>query len=150
MQKKHAQVAEAAAPQCVLWNAEDVLAVIARFRDTVGVCLSGHAHAGGFTRDPHGVPHRVLEAIVECPPGTSAHGLLHVFSNRVEVEGSGGMASQVIYYADTLDSPTADLLPEMGQQRDTWRRPHGHGLAGGMGEEERARQQALERRRGAA
>ena len=30
-------VAEAAAPQCVLWNAEDVLAVIARFRDTVGV-----------------------------------------------------------------------------------------------------------------
>ena len=143
-------VAEAAAPQCVLWNAEDVLAVIARFRDTVGVCLSGHAHAGGFTRDEQGVPHRVLEAIVECPPGTSAHGLLHVFSNRVEIEGSGGMASQVIYYADTLDSPSADLLPEIDQQRDTWRRPHGHGLAGGMGEEERARQQALERRRGAA
>ena len=40
-----------------------------------------------------------LQAIVECPPGTSAYGILHVYVDRVEIEGFGGMRSQVMYYA---------------------------------------------------
>ena len=77
--------------------------MLGKYKDTVGLCLAGHAHAGGFSRDEHGIPHRVLEAVVECPPGTSAYGVLHVFGDRVEIEGFGGMMSQTIYFVGALE-----------------------------------------------
>ena len=137
---------DAAAPQCLLWNHQEVVDVLGRYRDTVAICLAGHAHAGGFSRDEHGIPHRVLEAIVECPPGTSAYGVLHVYRDRAEVQGFGGMASSVIFYASSLrEGMDPDLLEA---QRTHWKRPHGHGLAGSKSEEQR--RQAMEDERARA
>lgn len=136
---------KAAAPQCLLWNHQEILDVLARYTDTLALCLAGHSHAGGFCRDDAGIAHRCLEAIVECPPGTTAHGILHVFADRVEIEGSGGMYSQTIYFADALPGLEPHLLDE---QSLDWRRPHGHGLAGGMDRLESERLQQLERARG--
>ena len=62
---------EATLPAALLWNYNDVLDVIDKFK-CVKVCFASHTHMGGYTVDSHGVHHCVLEAVLECPPGTNA------------------------------------------------------------------------------
>ncbi|KAH7446122.1 hypothetical protein KP509_01G040100 [Ceratopteris richardii] len=84
-------------PCALLWNYSDVLNVIHKFQ-CVKVCLAGHAHKGGYTRDSHGVHHRVLEAILECPPGTDAFGHIDVYEDCITLVGVDRMDSTVMYF----------------------------------------------------
>ncbi|KAK4382023.1 Manganese-dependent ADP-ribose/CDP-alcohol diphosphatase [Sesamum angolense] len=47
------------------------------------VCLAGHTHKDGYSVDSYGVHHRVLEAALECPPGTNAFGYVDLFPDRL-------------------------------------------------------------------
>eukprot|EP00249_Psilotum_nudum_P014462 c24837_g1_i1 orf=894-1856(+) len=81
----------------LLWNYEEVLHVIHRY-ECVKVCLAGHTHVGGYALDSHGIHHRVLEAALECPPGTDAFGHVDVYENRLSIVGTGCMDSVEIYF----------------------------------------------------
>lgn len=78
--------------QALLWNYDEVMDVIHQY-NCVKVCLGGHAHKGGYSIDSHGVHHRVLEAALECPPGTDAFGYIDVFDDRLSLIGTDRMES---------------------------------------------------------
>lgn len=78
--------------EALLWNYNEVMDVIHRY-NCVKVCLAGHDHQGGHSIDTHGIHHRVLEAALECPPGTDAFGYIDVYDNRLSLVGTGRMQS---------------------------------------------------------
>ncbi|KAI3785814.1 hypothetical protein L1987_44940 [Smallanthus sonchifolius] len=82
----------ATSKQSLLWNYDEVMDVIHRY-DCVKVCLGGHDHKGGQSVDSCGVHHRVLEAALECPPGTDAFGHIDVYEDRLSLIGTDRMAS---------------------------------------------------------
>ncbi|KAL0924492.1 hypothetical protein M5K25_005325 [Dendrobium thyrsiflorum] len=81
-----------ATPAALLWNYEEVMEVIHRYR-CVKVCFAGHDHKGGYSVDSHGVHHRVLEAALECPAGSDAFGYVDVYHDRIFLVGTDRMAS---------------------------------------------------------
>ncbi|XVF49801.1 hypothetical protein PTKIN_Ptkin04bG0044900 [Pterospermum kingtungense] len=76
----------------ILWNYEEVLDLIHRYQ-CVKVCLAGHYHEGGYAVDSHGIHHRVLEAALECPPGTDSFGYVDVYDNMLSLVGTDRMKS---------------------------------------------------------
>ncbi|KAK4257015.1 hypothetical protein QN277_006662 [Acacia crassicarpa] len=93
----------ASSKEALLWNYDEVMELIHRY-NCVKVCLAGHDHKGGFSIDSHGVNHRVLEAALECPPGTDAFGYINVYDDRISLVGTGKMASVDMYF-----NPQSDL-----------------------------------------
>ncbi|OIT31415.1 PREDICTED: manganese-dependent ADP-ribose/CDP-alcohol diphosphatase-like [Nicotiana attenuata] len=81
----------------LLWNYDEVMDVIHRY-SCVKVCIGGHAHKGGQSVDSHGVHHRVLEAALECPPGTDAFGHIDAFSDRLSLFGNDRMKSSEMVF----------------------------------------------------
>uniref|UniRef100_A0A1D1Z0E5 Manganese-dependent ADP-ribose/CDP-alcohol diphosphatase n=1 Tax=Anthurium amnicola TaxID=1678845 RepID=A0A1D1Z0E5_9ARAE len=83
---------EAATPEALLWNYEEVMDVIHKYK-CVKACLAGHDHKGGYSIDSFGVHHRVLEAALECPPGSDAFGHVDVYHDRLSLLGADRMES---------------------------------------------------------
>lgn len=79
-------------PSTLLWNYDEVMAVVHKFTCVVA-CIGGHAHEGGHSVDKHGVHHHVLEAVLECPPGSDAYGYVDVYPDRLCLCGKDRMAS---------------------------------------------------------
>lgn len=88
--------------EALLWNYNEVMDVIHRY-DCVKVCIAGHDHKGGHSIDSHGVHHRVLEAALECPPGTDAFGYVNVYDDRLSLIGTDRMQSTDIYFNPQAD-----------------------------------------------
>lgn len=82
----------ASSMDALLWNYDEVMGIIHKY-NCVKVCFAGHAHRGGYSVDSHGVHHRVLEAALECPPGTNAFGYVDVFDDRLSLVGTDRMQS---------------------------------------------------------
>ncbi|KAL6973152.1 hydrolase of phosphorus-containing anhydrides [Sarracenia purpurea var. burkii] len=82
----------ASSKEALLWNYDEVMDLVHRY-NCVKVCLGGHDHKGGHSIDSHGVHHRVLEAALECPPGTDAFGYVDVFDDRLLLFGTDRMES---------------------------------------------------------
>ncbi|XP_061355241.1 manganese-dependent ADP-ribose/CDP-alcohol diphosphatase-like [Gastrolobium bilobum] len=97
----------AATEEALLWNYEEVMNLIHRYT-CVKVCLAGHDHKGGYSVDSHGVHHRVLEAALECPPGTDAFGNVDVYDDRISLVGTGRMES-----TDMQFNPNVNLHDKM-------------------------------------
>lgn len=92
-------VAEAASPETVVWNAEEVLSVLHDAgKGVVALVLSGHDHDGGFAVDAQGLPHLTLPSPMETPlPGAAlAHATLHFFADRIVVAGRGRISTRVL------------------------------------------------------
>ncbi|KAK9726658.1 hypothetical protein RND81_05G228800 [Saponaria officinalis] len=53
----------------------------------------GHDHKGGYSVDSHGIHHRVLEAALECPPGSDAFGYVDVYEDRISLIATDRMKS---------------------------------------------------------
>ncbi|KAF6137187.1 hypothetical protein GIB67_030951 [Kingdonia uniflora] len=73
--------------EALCWNYKEVMDAIHRY-NCVKVCLAGHEHRGGQSIDSHGVHHRVLEAALECPPGSDAFGYIDVYHDRLSLLGA--------------------------------------------------------------
>ncbi|MCL7040980.1 hypothetical protein MKW94_014349 [Papaver nudicaule] len=82
----------ASSKTALCWNYDEVMEIIHRY-DCVKVCLAGHDHKGGHSIDSHGVHHRVLEAALECPPGSDAFGYVDVYDDRLCLLGMDRMCS---------------------------------------------------------
>ncbi|XP_068667246.1 manganese-dependent ADP-ribose/CDP-alcohol diphosphatase [Aristolochia californica] len=83
---------KSASPEALLWNYDEVMELIHRY-NCVKACFAGHDHKGGYSIDTHGIHHRVLEAALECPPGTDAFGHVDVYHDRIFLSGVNRMAS---------------------------------------------------------
>lgn len=84
-------------PSTLLWNYDVVMAVVHKFSCVVA-CIGGHAHDGGHSVDSHGVHHHVLEAVLECPPGSDAYGYIDIFDDRLSLHGTDRMASADMFF----------------------------------------------------
>ena len=47
--------------------------------------------------DEWGIHHRVLNAVVETKPGTDCYGIVDVYTDRLEVQGTGDMVSATMH-----------------------------------------------------
>lgn len=93
---------DAVSPVALLWNYDEVMHVIHKY-NCVKVCLSGHDHKGGHSIDSHGIHHRVLEAALECPPGSDAFGSIDVYDDRLTLFGTERLET-----TDMIFNPQAD------------------------------------------
>ncbi|OEU18081.1 Metallo-dependent phosphatase, partial [Fragilariopsis cylindrus CCMP1102] len=67
-------------PVCVLWNYDKVLDILRSYSDIVIGAFSGHAHKGGYVRDPiSGIHFRIIEAVLESKPTISTYGVLEIY-----------------------------------------------------------------------
>ncbi|KAL8529939.1 hypothetical protein ACS0TY_007129 [Phlomoides rotata] len=89
--------ARASSNEALLWNYNEVMDVIHRY-ECVKVCLAGHDHKGGYSVDAYGVHHRILEAALECPPGTNAFGCVDLYRDRLLVSGTERLKSQEMVF----------------------------------------------------
>ena len=47
--------------------------------------------------DEWGIHHRVLNAVVETKPGTGCYGIMDVYTDRLELRGTGDMVSAIMH-----------------------------------------------------
>ncbi|ONK80773.1 uncharacterized protein A4U43_C01F21570 [Asparagus officinalis] len=80
----------AATPEALPWNYEEVMEIIHRY-GCVKACFGGHEHMGGYSVDSFGVHHCVLEAALECPPGSNAFGYVDVYQDKLVLIGTDRM-----------------------------------------------------------
>ena len=75
------------------WNAEEVLAVIDR-HPCVAAYFNGHNHAGAEAMR-NGIPYLTFKSILH-EPGVTAYSAIHLFADRMKIEGNGREQSRVI------------------------------------------------------
>lgn len=78
----------------VAWNAEEVSQAI-RASPAVVAAFAGHYHPGGFATED-GVHFVTLHGVVEAPEGADAFAILDVHADRLELRGSGVVASHTL------------------------------------------------------
>jgi len=80
---------------CLAWDFEAALQVIRRHAATVGACIAGHDHFGGFARDrASGVSFITLQGVIETKPGDLAYGVLELQPRRLRLWGAGRLRSR--------------------------------------------------------
>jgi manganese-dependent ADP-ribose/CDP-alcohol diphosphatase len=88
-------------PVCLMWNYDEVLAILREHSDVVVASFSGHAHQGGYVRDPEsGIHFRVLEAVLENKPEMT-YAMVDVHCDQVVVRGYGNCHSAVYDFEHT-------------------------------------------------
>ncbi|KAL3701892.1 hypothetical protein R1sor_019914 [Riccia sorocarpa] len=100
---------DCAPPTCLCWNFDEVLAVLHSYNCVVA-CFSGHAHSGGYCQDVHSVHHVVLEAALECPPGTNAFGHVAVFPDRLSLRGVHTILDEIIMGGQVVETNSAEIM----------------------------------------
>ncbi|XP_014446357.1 manganese-dependent ADP-ribose/CDP-alcohol diphosphatase isoform X1 [Tupaia chinensis] len=82
---------------CLAWNYRDALAVI--WSHECVVCFfAGHTHDGGYSEDPFGVHHVNLEGVIETAPNSQAFGTVHVYQDKMMLEGRGRVPDRIMNY----------------------------------------------------
>lgn len=90
-------------PVCLIWNYEEILNILREFSGVVIASFSGHAHKGGYQRDPlSGIHFRVFEAALESPFPVQTYAHVDIYSNEIIVRGEGDCKSAV-YDCSHLD-----------------------------------------------
>ncbi|KAG7396199.1 hypothetical protein PHYBOEH_002640 [Phytophthora boehmeriae] len=89
-------------PSSLLWNYPEVLELIRRFA-CVRVVFSGHSHADGYVYAHEGMHNKgvhfvVCDAILECAPTETAHALVHVFPDKLMVQGYGKIPTRELRF----------------------------------------------------
>ncbi|KAF1785061.1 Metallo-dependent phosphatase-like [Phytophthora cactorum] len=88
-------------------NYPEVLELIRRF-PRVRVVFSGHSHADGYMYAHEGMHNKgvhfvVFDAILECSPSETAHALVHVFEDKLVVQGYGKVPTRELRFPEASD-----------------------------------------------
>ena len=84
---------ESSSPVCLIWNYEEVLAILREYSDVMVASFCGHAHKGGYCRDSEsGIHFRVFEAALENRPERT-YAIVDVHDDRLVVRGFGNCES---------------------------------------------------------
>ncbi len=93
--------------ECLLWDYEEVLAVIAAGRAHVVAVFAGHDHSGGYKFDPTTRTHHVTmqsPMVAKNRGHSTAHAIVQVSDTHLEVVGSGSVPSRRLAIHSTEDS----------------------------------------------
>lgn len=91
-------------PDCLLWNFDEVLAVM-RSHSSVVCFMAGHDHDGGYHLDEDtGIHHVTFEGVIETPPDSNAFGFLSVYENRMELKGGGRVSDRILVFPQRSES----------------------------------------------
>lgn len=86
---------ESSSHVCLIWNYEEVLEILRDNADVVIASFCGHAHKGGYRRDPDsGIHFRVFEAALENRPERT-YAIVDVYDDRLVVRGFGNCESGI-------------------------------------------------------
>ena len=77
---------------CLIYDFEEALAVVAEFADVVAAVFSGHDHEGSFGVDGAGVPHVSFQS--PLTHDSVSHAVVFVHNDRLEVRGEGAVPSR--------------------------------------------------------
>ena len=72
------------------FNCDALAALLDNYSDVVAVYLAGHYHRGGYSLSRGGVHHVTIEGMVE----EGGHATLEIYTDRLEIKGSGGTTSR--------------------------------------------------------
>lgn len=78
----------------LLWNYQDVLKIIEKYKEIIVCCLYGHDHAGGYCLDSNNIHHLTLPSPLESKVGSNAFATLDVYEDKIEIRGRGDIISQ--------------------------------------------------------
>mmetsp|Transcript_23683 Transcript_23683/g.59281 ORF Transcript_23683/g.59281 Transcript_23683/m.59281 type:complete len:317 (+) Transcript_23683:73-1023(+) len=88
----------------LLWDKDDVLAVLHEYNRTVVAWMNGHYHAGGYAFHD-GIHHITFQAVLETDPAQgSSHAIIDVFEDRLQVDGHGSIPSCVLPFHEPRTS----------------------------------------------
>lgn len=105
-------VPDSSNPVCLMWNYDDVLAILREHNDIVVASFSGHAHKGGYVRDSvSGIHFRVFEAVLENKP-EKTYAVVDVQANQIVIRGFGNCLSAV-YDFEHLTAKTSTFTKEV-------------------------------------
>jgi len=93
----------------LLWNAEEVLQMLDP--EVVFMFMSGHMHENGYKLH-NNIHHVTLGAVVTTPLEDNAHAIVHMFEDRVEVEGFGVVPSTSLVFGTSKALHEESTLPE--------------------------------------
>jgi manganese-dependent ADP-ribose/CDP-alcohol diphosphatase len=86
-------------PVCLIWNYQQVLSTLRRYKDVVVASFSGHAHKGGYDRDPvSGIHFRVFEAALENADPDKTYAFIDMYEDRLSVRGIGNCKSASYFF----------------------------------------------------
>eukprot|EP00897_Mesotaenium_endlicherianum_P009859 jgi/Mesen1/8901/ME000537S08298 len=88
----HPLLEGAAPPSHLVWNHQEVMAVLLE-SPSVAAVFAGHYHVGGYAQKD-GVHFVTVEAILEASPGSVAHGVVEVYGDCLRVKGCGSVTSR--------------------------------------------------------
>ena len=90
----HPLVEAASHPDLLAWNHEEIAAIL-EDSGCVVAYFNGHDHAGGYAFR-NGIHYVTLEGMVEAPSGGDACGIVHVYRDRLVIEGTGTLAGRTL------------------------------------------------------
>jgi manganese-dependent ADP-ribose/CDP-alcohol diphosphatase len=76
-------------PNSLIWNAEQVLALLHSYPGTVVMWLAGHDHGGQCAVDTQGIYHLIPPAPIECEEGDTAFGVVEVLADQLRLRWHG-------------------------------------------------------------
>lgn len=85
---------ESSTPHHLLWDHEEVLAVLDA-APAFAAWINGHDHAGGFAEHNQRA-FVTLPGMVEADPAVNAYAIVDVYSDRLEISGTGNVTSRTI------------------------------------------------------
>lgn len=83
-----------------VWNFEELLEII-HSHECVVLYAAGHAHIGGYYKDPRGIHHIVMKGIIENTDDNH-FGILRFYESFVELEGHGNCETRRLQYPGSL------------------------------------------------
>ncbi|XP_043924086.1 manganese-dependent ADP-ribose/CDP-alcohol diphosphatase [Protopterus annectens] len=84
---------------CLVWNFDDVLAVLYSHKCVVSF-MAGHDHDGGYFQDERGIHHITFEGVIETPPTSHAFGTVFVYKDKMILKGNGRVPHRVMPYPE--------------------------------------------------
>lgn len=94
----------------LIWNYDEVLQILRKYRKNVALSLCGHAHRGGYHRDePSGIHFRVIEAALESPRPINTFGIVDVYKDRLVLRGRGDCESAIYSFSHLHHKESSDI-----------------------------------------
>ena len=81
------------AGMCIVWDWEEVMAVLRPYGGTIAACFAGHDHSGGYARDS-GIHFVTVQGIIESRRGGAAFAEVALYPDRLVVRGHGRVTSR--------------------------------------------------------
>ncbi|MBM3891842.1 MAG: hypothetical protein FJ388_22230 [Verrucomicrobia bacterium] len=90
----HPTLAAASTPSALLWNAAEVVGLLAQ-SGCVVAWINGHDHKGGYAL-VNGIHHLTVPGMIESPTGGNGYAVAETFADRIVIVGKGTVPNRAL------------------------------------------------------